>query len=257
MMISTELVGKRFHKSHQEYENHAHIQKKLVHDLLLLCQKNQLPKYYKSALEIGCGTGYLTKSFLQNYDIGNLYLNDLYEDIKNNPKGDCVTHYLIGDIQKIKPTSQCFDLVFSSSALQWIYPLNDVLSLVHRSLKNDGYLVFSSYLSDNLWQIKKLTHQGLDYYSFDELRRLLFLSGFELLSYEQQYDELLFDGVYDVLRHLKNTGVTANRDGFVWNKQTLKQFDDDYQALAITKNNKNHYPLTYHSVLVVAKRRAL
>lgn len=256
-MIQSTLVGKRFHKSHQHYESHAQIQKKLVHDLLLLCQKSRLPKHYDCALEIGCGTGYLTKHFLKEYAVDTLYLNDLYDDIKTNPIGDCLVYYLIDDIQNVKLTSGCFDLVFSGSALQWIYPLDNLLSCVHRSLKKDGYLVFSSYLSDNLWQIKKLTHQGLHYYSFDELRRLLFLSGFELLSYEQQYDELLFDGAYDVLRHLKKTGVTANRDGFVWNKQTLKQFDDDYQALAITKNNKNHYPLTYHSVLVVAKRRAL
>lgn len=223
----------------------------------MLAKQCKIPTYYESALEIGCGTGYLTRHFLQACDIGHLYLNDLYDDVKKMATGDCVTHYLIGDIQKIALPYQSLDLVFSSSAIQWIYPLNDLFNHLYKSIKEGGYLIFSSYLSDNLWQIKKLTSHGLKYYSDEELKQLLCLSGFELLSYEQKYYELLFDDSYQILKHLKYTGVTANRDGFVWNKQALKKFDENYQSLAITKNNWLYYPLTYHGVLVIAQRKSL
>lgn len=251
--MNIDLIRQRFQKNHQYYQHHAYIQRQIVHDLIALMSKNHLAKNYQQVLEIGCGTGFLTQQFLQEYQVQRLLLNDLY-DVQHD-FNDQNIYYLIGDIQQLVLKPDCFDLILSSSVVQWIYPLDNLLDKLYHALHNQGYLVLSSFLNNNLWQIKQLTGQGLDYYEFDEFQKLFLTRGFKIIDIQQQVYQPCFKQPYEILKHLKYTGVTANRDGFLWNKQRLKQFDDDYQQFKIESHDARVYPLTYHSVMIVAQKQ--
>lgn len=253
-MITSQLIAHRFKKSHAHYDGNASVQQKLAQELIAVINNHSLAKHHSSVLEIGCGTGYLTKQFLQAFGCDALYLNDLYDDIKNNEIYQQNTTYLIGDIQELDLSTMYFDLILSSSVLQWIYPLDKLLKKLYQQLNDNGYLLFSSFLKDNLWQIKKLTGQGLDYDDVNALKERLSNAGFEILYCQEQHHELLFDTPYDVLKHLKHTGVTANNTGFQWNKQRLTAFNDGYKNLSLNSNGQIYYPLTYHSVMVLAQK---
>lgn len=254
-MINVDLIRQRFAKQYENYEQNAQIQKSIVHLLIQLMQNHSLPQYYQNVLEIGCGTGYLTQQFLRYYQVDYLHLNDLYDEIKKNPiKSQQHCQYLIGDIQQLNLKKQTFDLVLSSSVLQWIYPLHELFAKIYQTLNRQGYFIFSSYLTDNFWQIKQITRQGLNYYDFDELKKLLLHCGFDLIHIQQNYNDLYFYTPYEVLKHLKYTGVTANSVDFFWNKQRLIQFNQEYQNFSIQKNDEILYPLTYHSVIVIAQQ---
>lgn len=246
--MNVDLIAQRFQKSHQHYLQYAIVQKQMVHDLMALMHENAISSP-SCVLEIGCGSGYLTQQFLKYYQPDNLYLNDLYDEIALNVTQGNV-HYKIGDIQTIDLTALQFDLILSSAVLQWIYPLDDLLNKLYQHLQPHGYLVFSSFLEDNLKEIKQLIGQGLCYYTMEQLTECLTRTGFDIQVMQQKHHQLYFKQPYDVLKHLKYTGVTANQQKFVWNKQRLQQFYSDYQQFICD----GQYPLTYHSVYVVAKR---
>lgn len=253
-MITSQQIAHRFKKSHAHYDDNASVQQKLAQELIVLIKNHPLPKKYPSVLEIGCGTGYLTKQFLKDCACDELHLNDLYDDIKNNHIHHQNITYLIGDIQELDLTNSYFDLILSSSVLQWIYPLDKLLNKLHQQLNDNGYLLFSSFLKDNLWQIRHLTGQGLDYYDCNALKTILEHSGFKILHCQENHHERLFDTPYEILKHLKHTGVTANNTGFQWNKQRLNAFNDGYQDLSLNLNGQIVYPLTYHSVIILAQK---
>lgn len=247
--MNVDLIAQRFQKSHQEYLQHAIVQKQMVHDLMAIIQSIPQLKSPHTVLEIGCGSGYLTQQFLASYQPEQLYLNDLYEEIRFNTLAK-LAHYKIGDIQTLDLDDVQFDLILSSSALQWIYPLDTLLHKIYHHLQAQGYFIFSSFLEDNLKQIKQLTGQGLNYYQLEQLKSLLITNGFDVQIIEQKHHHLYFAHPHEILKHLKLTGVTATSQTAYWNKQRLQQFYQDYQQFM----QDGLYPLTYHSVYVVAQR---
>lgn len=256
-MSKIELVRQRFKQAHQHYAQHAMIQQKMCQTLVDLIQ--QYPVSHTRVFEIGCGIGNLTEQCLQQYAIDQYYLNDLYEEVQYNPQyinyPQTQFYWLIGDIQQ-QVFPQNLDLIVSSSTLQWIYPLDDLLQKSYHALNDQGYLCFSSFLTNNLKEIKALTGHGLTYYTLDQLKKCIETAGFSLLYIQQASFSLDFPSAYAVLQHLKYTGVTATGQTPYWTKQRLQQFYQAYQQqFAEYRLDSWYYPLSYDSVYVIAKKQ--
>ncbi|MDO4223910.1 MAG: malonyl-ACP O-methyltransferase BioC, partial [Acinetobacter sp.] len=228
-----ERIRQRFAKAHSHYAQNASVQAVMAQRLIELLWQYFPSHHVQTTLEIGCGTGNLTRQFLQHYMPNELILNDLYDV---NATGqfdgfaqDCNLQFLLGDIQQLALPTQFFDVILSNAVLQWLQPLEPVLSKLHHALRDDGVLVFSSFLSDNLKQIKQLTGHGLIYDDMATLRQRVENAGFNILTVQQQHDELYFATPYAVLKHLQATGVTATGQNFRWTKSRLQQFEQDYQ----------------------------
>jgi malonyl-CoA O-methyltransferase len=209
------------------------------------------PQNLASALEIGCGSGNLTHLFHSYFQVDQLFLNDLYEDVDQHFSTIENIAWLIGDIEQLH-LPQSLDAVISSSALQWMTDLPALLQRIHDALKPKGYLGFSTFGENNLIEIKKLTGQGLNYYSIDVLKQKLEENGFEIVFIQEEQKNLYFDDPKLVLHHLKATGVTATAKSHRWTKQSLQQFYLDYQQFY----GEQGFSLTYHPIYVIARRIA-
>ena len=250
MSIDKALVAQRFAKAGQSYVEHAVVQKQISAQLFEYL-KVYCPQNLASVLEIGCGSGNLTHLFQTHFQFEQLFLNDLYADVEQHFSTIQNIAWLIGDIEQLT-LPQSLDAVISSSALQWMTDLPALLQRIHDSLKPKGYLGFSTFGENNLIEIKKLTGQGLNYYSSEVLKQKLEESGFEIVFIEEEQKHLYFDHPKSVLQHLKATGVTATAKSHRWTKQSLQQFYSDYQQF----HDEQGFRLTYHPIYVIARRIA-
>ena len=250
MSINKALVAQRFAKAGQSYVEHAVVQKQISAQLFKYL-KVYCPQNLASVLEIGCGSGNLTHLFHSYFQVDQLFLNDLYEDVDQHFSTIENIAWLIGDIEQLT-LPQSLDAVISSSALQWMTDLPKLLHRIHDALKPNAYFGFSTFGSDNLTEIKQLTGQGLNYISLEFLKRQLEQQNFEVLLIEQEVKQIYFDHPKSVLQHLKATGVTATAKSHRWTKQSLQQFYSDYQQF----HDEQGFRLTYHPIYVIARRKA-
>lgn len=250
MSINKALVAQRFAKAGQSYVEHAVVQKQISAQLFKYL-KVYCPQNLASVLEIGCGSGNLTHLFHSYFQVDQLFLNDLYEDVDQHFSTIENIAWLIGDIEQLELPSE-LDAMISSSALQWMTDLPTLLHRIHDALKPNAYFGFSTFGSDNLTEIKQLTGQGLNYISLEFLKRQLEQQDFEVLFIEQEVKQIYFDHPKSVLQHLKATGVTATAKSHRWTKQSLQQFYLDYQQFY----GEQGFSLTYHPIYVIARRIA-
>lgn len=250
MSIDKVLVAQRFAKAGQSYIEQAVVQKQISAQLFEYL-KMYCPQSLPSVLEIGCGSGNLTHLFHSYFQVDQLFLNDLYEDVDQHFSTIQNIAWLIGDIEQLT-LPQSLDAVISSSALQWMTDLPALLQRIHDALKPNAYFGFSTFGSDNLTEIKQLTGQGLNYISLEFLKRQLEQQNFEVLLIEQEVKQIYFDHPKSVLQHLKATGVTATAKSHRWTKQSLQQFYLDYQQFY----DEQGFRLTYHPIYVIARRKA-
>ncbi|GAB01543.1 pimeloyl-CoA synthesis protein [Acinetobacter sp. NBRC 100985] len=249
MSVNKALVAQRFAKAGQSYVEHAVTQKQISKELFEYL-KTYCPKNLDSVLEIGCGSGNLTHLFQSCFQTKNLYLNDLYEDVAQHFSDLEKIHWLIGDIEQLQ-LPHSLDAVISSSALQWMVDLPALLQRIHNALKPKSYFGFSTFGENNLIEIKKLTGQGLNYYSSEVLKQKLEENGFEIVFIQEEQKNLYFDDPKLVLHHLKATGVTATAKSHRWTKQSLQQFYSDYQQFY----DEHGFRLTYHPIYVIVRKK--
>ncbi|MFT4021062.1 MAG: malonyl-ACP O-methyltransferase BioC [Acinetobacter sp.] len=254
--IDKRKVQQRFAKAKNSYADQAIAQQQICQQLALLIQQ-YCPEQLESVLEIGCGSGNLTRYIRQQQQIQRYILNDIYPDVMEFfPNHENEQHYefCLGDAEKIAFPPD-LTAVFSSSALQWMQDLSAVFHKIHRVLQSQGWLCFSIFGPENLKEIKALTGQGLDYLSATQLQNLLQQQGFDVLHCQSQIIPLTFSHPLQVLKHLKATGVTANPQDFVWTKQRLQQFYLDYAQFSHKDGQENpQYTLTYHPIYVIARK---
>lgn len=254
-------IARRFAQAGQSYDEHAIIQKKIAIQLMQLMTQYLPEQAIKRTFEIGCGSGNLSKIFMQQMQYQTLYLNDLYAEVQQHfqqlfesNQDNQQIQWCIGDVEQL-PFPEALDLIMSSSALQWMQDLDNVLNKSAQVIHQDGWLCFSTFGKQNLTEIKTLTSQGLDYFNIEELRSKLEKQGFEVVHISEYVDQLYFKHPKHILQHLKATGVTATASKFRWSKQSLDAFYQGYRQFIGTDEHENLvYPLSYHPIFVIARR---
>lgn len=245
------LIRRRFSKAVGSYTRQADVQRKIAVRLSGLVDRYVPVSSRKKVLEVGCGTGLFTRHFLLESHPEQLLLNDICSEMKS-----CFTDILgknirfeAGDAESLAfPGGQ--DLIVSCSAIQWFeYPerfLNGCRSLLNK----DGFLAISTFGPENVREITSLTDSALPYRSLQKLRSGL-EKEYQVVYAKEELVDMSFSSPMEVLRHLKETGVTGIRD-FRWTKRTLSDFCRRYEE-RYTKPDGN-VSLTYHPIYIICRK---
>ena len=244
-MIEKTLIQSGFARAHVSYASEAMAQQRMVYQLMSMWPAETPAQQIQSILEIGCGSGFLTRELVRRFAPERALINDLspvWEEHVAPLFPSENWRFVAADAEEYNWKKQ-YHLIASSACIQWFSNPSLFLRSAYAQLLPGGVLLVSSFGADNLLEIKHLTGSGLNYPDLDTL--LSGISGYRsIVSQENDRIQLRFPSPLDVLRHLKNTGVNRSHAQF-WTPGQLKRFTEQYSQFQLGDGS---YPLTYHPI---------
>lgn len=208
-------------------------------------------------LDLGCGTGFLTR-LLARAAAGeaalalDIALPMLAESRRLN--AGLPVQYLCADAETLPFAARSFRQVYSSLALQWCQNLPAVLADCHRLLLPGGQLVFATFGPATLTELKAAWAAADDYPHVSEflgvahIRESLRAAGFaEILSAEVLYS-LNYPSVLTLMQELKQLGAHNARSGRnrgLTTRRQLQRMIDTYAAATSGNGITATYEILY------------
>ncbi|RXK06692.1 methyltransferase [Halarcobacter bivalviorum] len=211
----------QFSKYANEYKNHNIIQQIVAKSLV-----RELKFQPKRILELGCGSGQVFKhidweiEFYKAIDASSS-MCELHPKAKNVEVKcfDFDTKEFIDEISKEK-----YDIVLSSSALQWSKDLNKIVKTLSLIANEINAVLFTSNTFKTIQKLTNTKSPILDETSIKEAFSNYFECEFETILYK-----LEFDNKKELFDYIKKSGVSPNASlSFKEAKKLYKEYDLNY-----------------------------
>lgn len=245
-IVNLPRAGRRFARSSSSYDEHAVAQREIARRLAELTADKFCGDSVGNMLELGCGSGELSRALSNFLHILSATFVDLYScghfgvaDSEN---------YLTGDAELLVEEMQSggFDLICSSSAIQWFSDTARFLRNCHRLISKEGLVALSTFTEGNLSELDSLRDSSIGYLSVDKLKDIV-ESLFEEVEIETDEIKLAFVSPGELMRHLRLTGVTASATKSM-SPAELRDFMRHLPA-----DDSGHYTLTFRPVYILAR----
>lgn len=158
-MIDKNKLKRRFSRNAKTYDQYAKVQK-IMGDTLIENVKN---KDIKNILEIGCGTGYVTRALERYFPKANITAIDLapgmIEYVKST-MGENI-QFICGDAEEMI-FNEKYDLIISNATFQWFNHLEQTLGKFINLLNKDGILAFSTFGENTFKELHEAFRKAKD-----------------------------------------------------------------------------------------------
>ncbi|GEM_PF-4886869 len=223
-----------FSKAAEQYEEHAHIQKEVACLLFSRILADSCKYRLRQALEIGTGTGILTRKLIGLHGIDLLITMDISSEMAAIARQHCSIGlggrrviFISGDGEALPFSPGIrFDLIASSSTMQWFHHLPTALFSMVAHLNPGGILHSAFFIKGTLYELESALQQGTgkedvkiiasNFFSGNRIEKQL--SNPDLLPREKfslQLDQLsinqTFPDLKSLLRTFRNTGTAPGR----------------------------------------------
>jgi malonyl-CoA O-methyltransferase len=260
--IDKSLVASRFGKRAASYEVVTPVQKFMAHYLADAARDDCPPENVHRILELGCGTGRLTRMLREYYPAAKITSIDISPAMvdlasKNCPNVDFVTadaeEYVRGRLAK-------YDLIISSAAMQWFQQPQTTLPLYRNLLGENGLLALSTFGNETFQELKSaFTHayKIADKPYQRHLGELPDLQFWRQLLPESKIIEqrfcMDFPDVRCFLRSIQEAGATNSFEKKTYiPRNILKEMLDFYERSYPAANGAGIY-CTYHAVFIFCR----
>lgn len=243
-------VARSFSRSFETYHDAADQQAKVAEILVNALRDHGAPARFERGLELGCGTGHLTRRISATFDIDALTLNDI-APCAHDTAVNYSACFLPGDAAKIE-WPQRPDLIVSASMIQWLDDPQRFLRRAARALAPGGWLAVSGFGPTQYHELVDIgsSAQAPGLCRPGDLANAI-RDELEVLTASEALVPVTFPTPRKVLEHLRQTGVNG-RARTVWTKASLSQFTRDY---TVRFGDETGVPLTYHPVWIIARKR--
>ena len=204
-------VAAAFGAAADTYEAGADLQREVADGLAARIKTLPLPTQPR-ILEIGCGTGFLSRA-LAAMNPGELVLSDIAPAMLERCRdslGDHPARFVMMDGEAPGAAGRNFDLVCASLSFQWFTDLERALGRLSGLLAPGGHLAFTTLAADSFREWRAVHHTySRAYPSVKALAEML--PG--LAVSEEHLTRPYVDG-RDFLNHLKQIGAQAAEEDY-------------------------------------------
>lgn len=237
--VDKKRVRASFDRAAETYDAAAVMQKLVREEMLSRLDLVSLKP--QCILDAGCGTGHASQSLLKKYPDAHVISLDfamrmlrktraLNESIAQRFKrliGLNQQSYLCADLEQLPLAANSVDMFWSNLAIQWSNNLDAVFADIHRVLRTDGLLMFSTLGPDTLKELRAASsvdgnvhvNRFLDMHDIGDA---LVRAGFADPVLDVERVVLTYDDVISVMRDLKSIGAHNATDGRVRGLQGRK-----------------------------------
>ncbi|MHB8920248.1 MAG: malonyl-ACP O-methyltransferase BioC [Halothiobacillus sp.] len=258
-MFDYAQVRNRFNKAHRSYDRYAAVQQEVGNRMEERFEWLKLAP--RRILDLGAGTGQMTKLLQQRYPRAQIIALDLAEEMLTTvPKiGRFFKHRRVvcADMHQLPFLAGCFDVVVSNFALQWSHDLRLVMAEVARVLTSGGAFVFSTLGPDSLLECRQ-AWSGLDktmhvhgFIDMHDVGDALISSCFTDPVMDQERLTVYYPTVDLLLQELRGVGVgntLVDRTSGLTGRRKWQDFRAGLEAQRQTQG----IPLTYELVYGLA-----
>ncbi len=159
-MSNNDSTARHFSRAAAVYHSRAELQRAVAGKLLSYLGD---PLDAERILELGCGTGFLTESLLGHLEHARIDAVDIsasmIEQARQAVAASPRVHWHVCDVRNYQPGGEVYDLISSSSSLQWMQPLDALFSRLALMLKPEGRLLCSLMVEGTLGELHRLRRE--------------------------------------------------------------------------------------------------
>ncbi len=247
-LIDKRQMRRAFSRAAQNYDATAVMQREVCSRMLERLDYIKLQPAH--ILDAGSGTGWGTRQLTQRYPGAQTIALDIAIGMLQTARGrsgwwqklfgGAKQMPVCADIEALPLASDSVEMVWSNLAVQWCNDLPAVLIELHRVLKVDGLLMFSTFGPDTLKELRQ-AFNGVDQHNhinrftdMHDIGDMLVHGGFADPVMDMEYITLTYDDVRGVLQDLKTIGAhnaTAGRSPGLMGKNAWARLIDNYERL--------------------------
>lgn len=237
--MNKQLVARRFNRSVTTYQQYASVQKEMAAHLMA-----NLPAGGKirRILEVGCGTGYLTRLLASRYYSAEIIAIDIAEkmitqarELNDSPR----VRFLVGDAEEAENLQQLapVDLIVSNATIQWLATPEQTVSIWHDLLKPGGLLIASTFGPHTFRELRKAfavvesdhdlppSQHVLSMKTKQEWQQILTSGGFHVQKPEECLRPFVYENCRAFFRSIKATGANYSESNHAWSKERTLLLD--------------------------------
>lgn len=236
-MTGVDWRSRRFDRAAGSYERVTPVQSSMARRLAGLIPESGAGR---SVLELGCGTGHLTRELLRRFPEASFLVTDLAPSML----GFCGEH--LGEFDRarvrlerldarVPALDETFDLIVSSAMVQWFPDLGAHLEACMALLKPGGMYALSGFCRTNFPELDSLLSGPP--WSFDDppghflsdVGAVAAKAGFEVHLAEEDVVEYVYPSAMEFLRAIGQSGASrAPREGRPLTREHLRLLLDSY-----------------------------
>lgn len=259
--LDKQQVRRAFSRAAQTYDASAVMQREVCTRMLERLDYIKLQP--QRVLDAGCGTGRGTRQLAARYPAAQMVALDIALGMLQAGRGQSgwwqklfggKQHSpLCADVEALPLADRSVDMVWSNLALQWCNDLPATLFELHRVLKTEGLVMFSTFGPDTLKELRSAfhdvdAHNHLNRFAdMHDIGDMLVAAGFSAPVMDMEYLTLTYDDVRSILQDLKSIGAhnaTAGRGQGLMGKQAWARLLANYEK----QRRDGKLPATYEVV---------